>query len=149
MKPYYGIKPVPRGRERASMMQAIERKQVRYWGLRPVDPLIIRDNIFAKELEDKIVKLQDARRKLNIFIRPRFNKMKEHVKFKEMDKAKKLREKLLPLNDRLKQIDSQIAILKQRKIDMKDNKKLHREKTQNIIDDTDVLLERTRRDMVI
>lgn len=71
-KPYYGIKePLPKGRKRATMLEAKQNSQIRYWGIHKVDERILKKKYNTKKkltYDSAIVQLNQARLELKEFM---------------------------------------------------------------------------------
>jgi hypothetical protein len=109
-KLYYGIKEVPTGFRRGSMKEALDAKQVRYYGLKKIDNVLIqhqeKQNEEHKKIEKELLKLAGEKgtlsariKKLKILIDTYGDNVKNKNKKKELEKEKILLEnKLINVN---------------------------------------------------
>lgn len=81
---YCGIGNVPKGKRRGTMRECVERNQVRYWGIKSIDPKLI-GGVKKKQAQQKsiiqvrneLIKLQARKRKLIDQIKKEKNEIKK------------------------------------------------------------------------
>lgn len=96
---YCGIGPVTKGRRTGTMKECAEKKQIRQYGLKKIDPKLL------KHAEKSIIKGNESRDKLAVKmvgLRARVKKLKDSGTKKELEKAEdelfKIQEKFNQLN---------------------------------------------------
>lgn len=112
---YCGIGEVPKGKRLGSMKECAEKKQVRYYGLKKIDPLVIADT--AKQSKQKkadsskrdklLIKYTDLKAKLKKMTDTLKNSKEEAKKEKALKDIDKIKPQIQKIVTELKEIDDQ------------------------------------------
>lgn len=113
-EPYCGIKKVPNGRKRGTMLECAETKRVGYWGIKKVDPRVI-EHAKKKKGVDKIKQLEKIR-VIQVSLRGKINRLtKEHNSEKSLEKKKLLRKEVEELHKELNKANERALELEKKR----------------------------------
>lgn len=112
---YCGIGEVPKGKRLGSMKECAEKKQVRHYGLKKIDPLVIADTVKQSKQKkvdsskrDKLlIKYTDLKAKLKTMTDTLKNSKEEAKKTKALKDIDKIKPQIQKIVTELKAIDDQ------------------------------------------
>ena len=108
LKPYYGVQDVPKGSYRASMKEAVNNNQIRFWGLMKFDPKLLEmikvKKISENDRERYIKKLIQLKAKLKKLTEKINNKKTKNIP-ELIKQKKKLKEEGVMIGEKLKEIN--------------------------------------------